>query len=79
MKAQLKISYEEIISLENLFAAWREFICGKSKKKDVQEFDFRLADNILQLSEELANFTYVHSDYKAFNVSDPKPRNIHKA
>ena len=78
-KIQLQISYQEIISLENLFAAWQEFLPGKKKKKDAQEFGSRLADNILQLHEELANFIYVHGPYKAFNISDPKPRNIHKA
>jgi len=79
MKAQIKISYEEIIRLENLFTAWQEFLPGKKKKKDVQEFGVRLTDNILQLHEEIANFSYVHGGYKAFNISDPKPRNIHKA
>lgn len=79
MKSQLKISYEEIISLENLFTAWQEFLPGKKKKQDVQEFGARLTDNILQLQAELANFTYIHGPYKAFNISDPKPRNIHKA
>jgi retron-type reverse transcriptase len=79
MRKQLQISYQEIISLENLFAAWQEFAVGKSKKRDVQEFALRLADNILQLNQDLANFVYVHGPYKAFNISDPKPRNIHKA
>jgi RNA-directed DNA polymerase len=79
MRKQLQVSYQEIISLENLFAAWQEFLPGKRKKQDVQEFGLRLADNIGQLHEELANFTYVHGPYKAFNISDPKPRNIHKA
>ena len=79
MKSQLKISYEEIISLENLLTAWQEFLPGKKNKQDVQEFGARLTDNILQLHDELANFTYVHGPYKAFNISDPKPRNIHKA
>ena len=79
MKSQLKISYEEIISLENLFTAWQEFLPGKKKKRDVQEFGARLTDNILQLHDELANFIYIHGPYKAFNISDPKPRNIHKA
>ncbi len=79
MKSQLKISYEEIISLENLFTAWQEFLPGKKNKEDVQEFGARLTDNILQLHEELANFSYIHGPYKAFNISDPKPRNIHKA
>jgi len=79
MRTQIKISYEEIISLENLFTAWQEFLPGKKKKPDVEEFGARLTDNILQLHEELANFSYVHGDYKGFNISDPKPRNIHKA
>jgi len=79
MKSQLKISYEEIISLENLFTAWQEFLPGKKKKRDVQEFGAGLTDNILQLHGELANFSYVHGPYRAFNISDPKPRNIHKA
>jgi RNA-directed DNA polymerase len=65
--------------LENLFTAWQEFLPGKRKKNDVQEFALRLADNILQLHGELANFSYMHGEYKAFNISDPKPRNIHKA
>ena len=79
MKSQIKISYEEIISVENLLTAWQEFLSGKKKKSDVQEFGMRLTDNILQLHEQLANFTYIHGGYKAFNISDPKPRNIHKA
>ncbi len=79
MKIQLKTSYEEVISRENLFAAWQEFVFGKKNKKDVQEFSLSLADNILQLQSDLANFSYIHGDYKAFNITDPKPRNIHKA
>lgn len=79
MKVELKIGYEEIISYENLFAAWQEFVCGKKNKKDVQEFRVRLIDNILQLHEELANKTYRHGDYKSFHITDPKPRHIHKA
>ncbi|PIT94856.1 hypothetical protein COT98_02000, partial [Candidatus Falkowbacteria bacterium CG10_big_fil_rev_8_21_14_0_10_39_9] len=43
--------FEDIISLENLLLAWREFLSGKRRKLDVQ----------------------------AFNISDPKPRHIHKA
>ena len=36
-------------------------------------------DNILSLYLELKNRTYCHGGYHAFNISDPKPRNIHKA
>ncbi len=46
---------------------------------DVQEFDSRLMDNLLELHEDLANFTYRHGEYQAFGICDPKPRQIHKA
>ncbi len=36
-------------------------------------------DNILSLHQDLKNKTYIHGGYVAFNISDPKPRNIHKA
>jgi len=46
-------SYDDIISLENLLKAWNEFKRGKTKKKDVQEFEYRLFDNILDLHNDL--------------------------
>jgi retron-type reverse transcriptase len=72
-------TYNDIISVENLLAAWQEFLRGKRKKHDVQEFGHNLMDNVLTLSRELKNKTYTHGPYHAFNISDPKPRNIHKA
>ncbi len=36
-------------------------------------------DNILILHSELKNKTYQHGGYHAFEISDPKPRDIHKA
>ncbi len=36
-------------------------------------------DNILELHQDLIKKTYRHGGYQAFNISDPKPRNIHKA
>ncbi|HUC01584.1 MAG TPA: reverse transcriptase/maturase family protein [Candidatus Paceibacterota bacterium] len=71
--------FEEIISAENLLAAWEEFITGKRAKRDVQEFQLHLMDNILALRDDLRNGAYRHGEYQAFNISDPKPRNIHKA
>lgn len=79
MKIQLSHKFEDIISLENLLEAWKEFIRGKRNKKDVQEFSFQLMDNIMLLHEDLANSTYKHGGYKAFSICDPKPRDIHKA
>jgi len=71
--------YDSIISIENLLEAWKEFLKGKRNKKDVQEFQLYLMDNILSLHSELKVKTHTHGSYQAFNISDPKPRNIHKA
>lgn len=79
MKTQLSHSYEDIISVENLLEAWREFAKGKTGRADVQEFSLRLMDNILLLHNDLCHHTYRHGSYQAFAVHDPKPRRIHKA
>jgi RNA-directed DNA polymerase len=73
------IHFDDIASVENLLEAWREFLPGKRAKRDVQEFQLRLMDNILALHADLMNGSYRHGGYHAFNISDPKPRNIHKA
>ncbi|MCC6198812.1 group II intron reverse transcriptase domain-containing protein [Candidatus Nomurabacteria bacterium] len=72
-------TYNTIISLENLLFAWKEFRHGKRKRHDVQLFERNLVVNIQLLHERLVTKIYSHSSYEAFNISDPKPRNIHKA
>jgi RNA-directed DNA polymerase len=71
--------YNNIISIENLLEAWKEFLRGKKNKKDVQEFQRNLMSNIIALHQELKNRTYKHGSYKHFKISDPKSRDIHKA
>jgi RNA-directed DNA polymerase len=79
IKSRLAVSYENIISVENLLDAWKEFLKGKRGKPDVQEFECRLMANILSLHRDLARNDYAHGGYHAFKISDPKPRDIHKA
>ncbi len=71
--------FNDIISVENLLTAWREFLRGKKKRRDVQKFSLNLTSNILELHCELAAKTYLHGSYHAFRINDPKPRDIHKA
>ncbi len=71
--------YDDIISFENLLQAWQEFIKGKHKKEDVAKFSANLTENLGSLHTDLKSKTYKHGRYTAFNISDPKPRNIHKA
>jgi RNA-directed DNA polymerase len=78
MKKFIK-KYEEIITINKLLFAWQGFLSGKKQRSDVAVFQSRLMDNILALYNDLKNKTYRHSAYQAFNISDPKPRNIHKA
>jgi len=73
------VVYNDIISVDNLLVAWKEFIKGKRAKKDVMGFQHRLLDNVLDLHAELESKTYIPGGYYAFKISDPKPRDIHKA
>lgn len=73
------LNFETLISIDNLLLAWKEFLQGKKNRKDVQEFQLHFMDNILSLHKDLKHKTYKHGGYHAFNISDPKPRNIHKA
>jgi RNA-directed DNA polymerase len=79
MKKICPITLQDIASLENLCAAWQEFIAGKRGKEDVQLFGEHLSDEIIMLHEALMYGSYRHGPYVHFRISDPKPRDIHKA
>ena len=71
--------YNDIISLENLLGAWKEFRKEKRHKKDVQKFEHNLMGNIISLHRDLTSKIYKHGGYQSFKINDPKPRDIHKA
>ena len=73
------LSYEHIISVENLLDAWKEFVRGKKNRADVQEFGRYLMQNVLALHHDLVSGIYQHGGYHHFKIADPKPRDIHKA
>ncbi len=79
MKIEFTHKFEDIISIENLLEAWREFVRRKRDKRDVQEYYRHLMHNILALHQDLTNHTYKHGAYQAFRINDPKPRKIHKS
>ena len=78
-KTSVSHGYDNIISTDNLLDAWKEFLHGKQKKKDVQEFEYSLIENISLLRSDLASGAYRHGSYTHFKIADPKPRDIHKA
>jgi len=71
--------FDQIISPESLFSAWDTFRSDKRNKIDVQEFEWRLEENIFKLHRQLADNTYRHGPYAGFYIRDPKQRHIHKA
>ena len=71
--------FEDVISAERLFKAWREFCRGKSDRRDVQEFARHLERNIFRLQRDLASEVFKHSPYTSFYIHDPKQRHIRKA
>jgi len=52
--------FEQIISPENIFAAWREFQQGKMRKRDVLEFSLRAEEHLLALATDLAGMSPVN-------------------
>lgn len=75
----IHISYDELFSLYNLFRAWRRFRRGKTRKKDIINFEQHLEDNLFNLHEALGQDTYKHSAYEYFQIFDNKKRDISKA
>jgi RNA-directed DNA polymerase len=68
-----------VVTKENLYKAWNDFLRGKRKRADVNEFAVRLSDNLDELHSDLIAGTYIHGPYVAYMVCDPKKRIIHKA
>ena len=78
-RSNSKDMFEQITSIEALFAAWESFQRGKRSRQDVQWFWRRLESNLFALRRELISGTYTHGAYESFFVNDPKPRHIRKA
>jgi RNA-directed DNA polymerase len=66
-------------SLSHLFNSWDHFKRGKHKRKDIQDFERHLEDQIFILRDDLATLQYRHDRYDQFYVNDPKQRLISKA
>lgn len=62
-----------------MILAWRIFRRGKTRKKDVMDFEMHLEDNIFSLYKEVKNDKYKHSSYTYFQIFDNKKRDIYKA
>jgi len=71
--------YLKIISLENLYFAYKKARKHKTKKEYVIEFEENLQENLIKLHEELEAKTYNPEPLKIFILRDPKTRKISKS
>ena len=71
--------YEKIISLKNLYIAYKNARKGKTKKFYVKEFEKDLFYNLNVLYIQLKEQTYKPFSLKTFILRDPKTRKISKS
>ncbi len=71
--------YDVICSWENLRLAYDKAARGKRGRSAAAAFEYRLADNLLQLQDELLSKTYTPGPYTSFYIHDPKTRLISAA
>ena len=71
--------YEKIYRLDRIIRAWRKARKGKTKKKDIREFERNTIKHLLDLHNELKNQTYAPKELTNFPLRDPKTRVISKS
>jgi len=71
--------YSQIIAWPNLLKAYRKAARGKRGHSPAATFEHQVADRLLALQSELAEFTYGPGGYVSFMIHDSKLRRISAA
>ncbi|GAK51628.1 hypothetical protein U14_02873 [Candidatus Moduliflexus flocculans] len=71
--------WDQLVSFENLYLAYRKAIRGKRLRPDVARFIVNAEDELLRLQDELQRRIYQPGAYRTFYVYDHKPRLISAA
>ena len=71
--------FKEICSWQNLRIAYRKAARGKRGRQAAADFEYNLADHLLELQDDLVNRTYQPGAYHSFIIHDPKRRLISAA
>lgn len=71
--------YPQVYDWDNLWLAYQKAARGKRGHAPAAMFEYRLADNLLQLQEELHEKTYQPGRYHSFYIHEPKRRLISAA
>ena len=70
------VSFEDIISFENLFKAHQRARLCKQHKREVINFEANLSRNLWKLHYDLKYHKYKIGEYRKFMIYDPKEREI---
>ena len=70
---------EQICDWENIRLAYKKASLGKRGRGATAAFEFLLADNLLELEQELTERTYRPGPYTNFYIHEPKKRFISAA
>ena len=70
---------QRICGFDNLLLAWRKAARGKRSGAAVAGFEYRLADHLLALQDELLSGLYRPGHYTQFRICEPKRRLISAA
>ncbi|MEE9304495.1 MAG: reverse transcriptase domain-containing protein [Thiotrichaceae bacterium] len=71
--------YSEVCSFDNLHQAWRKASKGKRSCPAAASFEINLADELIQLQQELITQTWQPGEYYSFTIRDPKERLVSAA
>ncbi len=69
----------QLASWDNLLLAWKKASAGKRRNVRVAAFEWRLADELLELQRTLLSNTYTPGAYTHFYIHEPKRRLISAA
>jgi hypothetical protein len=79
MTSSSPIDFARIVAWDNLLAAYRQAACGKRARASTARFEHRLADQLLELQDELQTRRYRPGPYRHFFIHEGKRRKISAA
>jgi len=68
--------FDQVVSFENLYFAWKKARQGTGWNDDTHYFNFHLEHQLFKLQQQIESETYQPGKYQYFNILDPKPRII---
>lgn len=75
----IELRWEQLISFENLYKAYKKARKGKQHREEVSQFSLALETELWHLHQELSSGVYQPGTYRQFTIYERKPRLISAA